>query len=152
MLHTHFPRLPAGSVPWEPGGGEFHPRSPLFCCFGRSRNDVDVLTRAFLFEGHNTIDFREERMIDAHPDVRSSAVIGLPDEEWGASVHAIVQPVDGTVLDEASLLAFLRDRLAGYKQPRSVEFTDEPMRDEAGKVRRAALRAARLSTADSAAR
>lgn len=94
--------------------------------------------------GANIYPAEVEAAIEAHPLVRSSAVIGLPDEEWGASVHAIVQPVAGADLDEARLLDFLSDKLTRYKLPRSVEFSSVPLRDEAGKVRRAALRAARL--------
>jgi bile acid-coenzyme A ligase len=71
-------------------------------------------------------------------------VIGLPDEDWGARVHAIVQPIEGAALDENKLLAFVAERLTRFKLPRSIEFTREPLRDEAGKVRRAALRDARL--------
>lgn len=94
--------------------------------------------------GANIYPAEVESAIDAHPAVRTSAVIGLPDEEWGARVHAIVQPIAGAALDEAGILAFVADRLARYKLPKTVEFTDEPLRDEAGKVRRAALRDARV--------
>lgn len=97
--------------------------------------------------GANIYPAEVEAAIDAHPGVRSSAVVGLPDEEWGARVHAIVQPVEGAALDEAELLAFVAGRLARFKLPKSVEFTAEPLRDEAGKVRRAALREARLEGA-----
>lgn len=94
--------------------------------------------------GANIYPAEVEAAIDAHPAVRGSAVIGLPDEEWGARVHAIVQPVEDSGLDEQELLDFVGDRLARFKLPRSIEFTPEPLRDEAGKVRRAALRQARL--------
>ncbi|HSG88024.1 MAG TPA: hypothetical protein VLA56_02350, partial [Pseudomonadales bacterium] len=60
----------------------------------------------------------------------------------GARVHAIVDAPGG--LDEAALLAFLGERLSRYKIPRSVEQATEPVRDDAGKVRRSQLRAARL--------
>jgi bile acid-coenzyme A ligase len=72
-------------------------------------------------------------------------VIGLPDEDLGQVVHAIIQ-TDGEVTD-AELLAHLRERLAPYKLPRSFERVTEPLRDEAGKVRRSALRAARMGAA-----
>ncbi|MFV3127063.1 AMP-binding protein [Niveispirillum sp. KHB5.9] len=94
--------------------------------------------------GANIYPAEVEAAIDAHPAVRTSAVIGLPDEEWGARVHAIVQPLAGMDLDEREILDFVAERLARYKLPKSVEFTGEPLRDEAGKVRRAALRDARL--------
>jgi len=95
--------------------------------------------------GANIYPAEVEAAIDAHPAVRTSAVIGLPDEEWGARVHAIVQAVEGSGLEDAELLDFVADRLARFKLPKSVEFTSEPLRDEAGKVRRAALREARLA-------
>jgi len=72
-------------------------------------------------------------------------VIGLPNEDLGHVVHAIIQ-ADGEVGD-AELLAHLRERLAPYKLPRSFERVTEPLRDEAGKVRRPALRAARIGAA-----
>jgi bile acid-coenzyme A ligase len=94
--------------------------------------------------GANIYPAEVEAAIDAHPAVRTSAVIGLPDEDWGARVHAIVQLVEGAALEETKLLEFVAERLARFKLPRSIEFTREPLRDEAGKVRRAALRDARL--------
>ncbi|MBU4038498.1 MAG: AMP-binding protein [Alphaproteobacteria bacterium] len=97
--------------------------------------------------GANIYPAEVEAAIDAHPAVRGSAVIGLPDEEWGARVHAIVQPLEDSGLEEQELLDFVADRLARFKLPRSIEFTPEPLRDEAGKVRRAALRQARLEPA-----
>lgn len=74
--------------------------------------------------------------------VQSCAVIGLPDDDLGNRIHAVVQP-RGQVLAE-ELLAHLTDRLVTYKRPRSVEFVSEALRDDAGKVRRSALRAERL--------
>ena len=94
--------------------------------------------------GANIYPAEVEAALEAHPAVRGSAVIGLPDEEWGARVHAIVQPMEGAALDGQELLEFVASRLARYKLPKAIEFTSEPLRDEAGKVRRAALRSARL--------
>jgi bile acid-coenzyme A ligase len=70
-------------------------------------------------------------------------VIGLPDEDKGNRIHAIVE-ADREAVDEAELRVFLAERLVGYKLPRTYEFVDSPLRDEAGKVHRAALRAERL--------
>ena len=97
--------------------------------------------------GANIYPAEVEAALDAHPAVRTSAVIGLPDEDWGARVHAIVQPVEGAAPDDREILEFVAERLARFKIPKSIEFTSEPLRDEAGKVRRAALRDARLRTA-----
>ena len=77
--------------------------------------------------------------------VRSVAVIGLPDEERGNIVHAIVEAEEEAV-PVGELLHFASERVARYKVPRSIEYTDQPMRDDAGKVRRSALRAERVST------
>ena len=66
-----------------------------------------------------------------------------PDDDRGNDVHAIVQ-ADVHEVSDAELLTFLAERLTTYKLPRSIKFVDEPLRDEAGKVRRATLRAARL--------
>ncbi len=97
--------------------------------------------------GANIYPQEVEAALEAHPAVKGSAVIGLPDEEWGARVHAIVQRVEDVELDEADLLEFVAGRLTRYKLPKRIEFTDEPLRDEAGKVRRAALRQARIEGA-----
>jgi bile acid-coenzyme A ligase len=67
-------------------------------------------------------------------------VVGVPDNDTGdlgQVPHAIVQ-ADG--LDEAAVIAFLAERIASYKVPRTVEFSDKPLRDDAGKARRSAVR------------
>jgi bile acid-coenzyme A ligase len=106
---------------------------------------TDRDTDMILVGGANVYPAEVEAALEEHPGVRGSCVIGLPDEDLGQVVHAIVQ-VDGEVSD-AELLAHLRDRLAPYKLPRSFERVNEPLRDEAGKVRRPALRAARVGAA-----
>ncbi|MFW6094682.1 MAG: AMP-binding enzyme, partial [Pseudomonadota bacterium] len=79
----------------------------------------------------------------------SCAVIGLPHPDLGQAVHAIVDAPAGNVT-EADLLAHLEARLVRYKIPRSIELVDEPLRDDAGKVRRKALREERMAPADTA--
>ena len=103
---------------------------------------ADRRTDMILSGGANVYPAEVEAAIDAHAAVRSSAVIGLPDEDLGQRVHAIVDAT-GEVGD-GDLLAHLAERLARYKVPRSFEYVSEPLRDDAGKVRRAALRAERL--------
>jgi bile acid-coenzyme A ligase len=96
-----------------------------------------------LVGGSNVYPAEVEAALAEHEAVRSCAVIGLPDEERGNRIHAIVEvDVGRTSVDE--LLAFAADRLASYKQPRSIEFVDTALRDDAGKVRRSALRSERL--------
>jgi bile acid-coenzyme A ligase len=85
-----------------------------------------------------------EAALDEHPRVRSSAVVGLPDDDLGSRPHAIVQTDDGTPIDDDELRVHLGTRLVRYKVPRTFEFVAEPLRDDAGKLRRGALRADRL--------
>jgi bile acid-coenzyme A ligase len=76
-------------------------------------------------------------------------VVGLPDEDLGQRVHAIVDAPSEfrpEALGEEELRAHLEEHLARFKQPRSFEFVLEPLRDDAGKVRRSALREARLGS------
>jgi bile acid-coenzyme A ligase len=96
--------------------------------------------------GANVYPAEVEAALDAHPAVRSSAVFGLPDEDLGERVHAIVDVADAEVSSE-ELLAHVGQRLVRYKVPRSVEIVREPLRDDAGKMRRSALRSARLPPA-----
>ncbi|SFJ43856.1 bile acid-coenzyme A ligase [Amycolatopsis sacchari] len=92
--------------------------------------------------GANIYPAEVENAIDQHPAVLSSVVVGLPDEDLGQRAHAIVQAEPGTTARE--VLDFLADRLVRYKIPRSVEFTDQPLRDDSGKVRRSKLRDAAI--------
>ena len=105
---------------------------------------TDRLSDMILSGGANIYPAEVEAAIDAYPGVRSSAVIGLPDEDMGARLHAIIDRPDGAV-DDASMLAHLNEHLVRYKIPKSFEFVSDPVRDDAGKVRRKALREARLT-------
>lgn len=62
----------------------------------------------------------------------------MPDEDLGQVPYALVQ---ASGLDETAVVEFLRDRIEGYQLPRAVEFVDTPLRDDAGKARRSAVRA-----------
>lgn len=103
---------------------------------------ADRRTDMILVGGANVYPAEVEAAIDDHPLVGSSCVIGLPDDDLGNKVHAIVQAKPG--LTEADLFAHLAERLVIYKRPRTIEFTTEPLRDDAGKVRRSQLREDRL--------
>jgi fatty-acyl-CoA synthase len=105
---------------------------------------ADRQTDMILVGGANVYPAEVEAALDEHPAVLSSCVIGLPDEDYGNVVHAIVE-TRHEVSDE-ELRAHLASRLVSYKLPRTFERSPEPLRDDAGKVRRSALRAARLPT------
>jgi bile acid-coenzyme A ligase len=93
----------------------------------------------FTVGGRNVYPAEIENALSAHPDVLSCLVVGVPHEDLGQVPHALVQAA--SALDEQTVQAFLRDRIAGYKVPASVEFVDAPLRDDAGKARRSAVRA-----------
>ncbi|MAG31322.1 MAG: acid--CoA ligase [Deltaproteobacteria bacterium] len=104
---------------------------------------VDRRTDLIITGGANVYPAEVEGAIESHPDVLSCAVIGLPDEDLGATVHAIVQTT--AAVDDDALRVHLMDRLIRYKVPRSFEYVTEALKDDAGKVRRRALREARVS-------
>jgi bile acid-coenzyme A ligase len=103
---------------------------------------ADRDTDMILVGGANVYPAEVEAALDAHPAVVSSCVIGLPHEDLGNVPHAIVQ-LDRECSDD-ELLNHLRAHLVTYKLPRSFERSDAPLRDDAGKVRRSALRAERV--------
>jgi bile acid-coenzyme A ligase len=103
----------------------------------------DRMLDMILTGGANVYPAEVEAAINEHPAVQSCAVIGLPDEDRGHIVHAIVEASPDRVSPH-DLNGFLAERLVAYKLPRSIEFVDEPLRDEAGKVRRSQLRAERI--------
>ncbi len=93
----------------------------------------------FTVGGRNTYPAEIENALSAHPDVLSCLVVGVPHDDLGQVPYALVQA--GGNLDAVALREFLRDRLAGYKVPHTIEFVDRPLRDDAGKARRSAVRA-----------
>ena len=92
----------------------------------------------FTVGGRNVYPAEIEGALSAHPDVLSCLVVGVPDEDLGQVPYALVQA--GRRSTRRPCTAFLRERIAGYKVPRTVEFVDTPLRDDAGKARRSAVR------------
>ncbi len=109
---------------------------------------ADRKTDMILRGGANVYPAEVEAAIDAHPKVRSSVVIGVPDEDLGQRVHALVDAPEGITDEE--LLLHLAERLARYKIPQRFEYVSEPLRDDAGKVRRPELRDQRTTAATAA--
>jgi bile acid-coenzyme A ligase len=98
--------------------------------------------------GANVYPAEIESALMEHPAVRTAVVIALPHDDLGQVPHALLE-LEGEVTDE-ELGAHLAERLASYKIPRSFERVREPLRDDAGKVRRSALAAARAEPARNA--
>ncbi|OBF00213.1 AMP-binding protein [Mycobacterium sp. 852002-10029_SCH5224772] len=107
----------------------------------------------FTVGGRNVYPAEIENALSAHPDVLSCLVVGVPHQDLGQVPYALVHTADGCSLDPAGVQAFLREHLAAYKVPPTpdfIEFVDTPLRDDAGKARRSAVRAQimqRLQTA-----
>jgi long-chain acyl-CoA synthetase len=91
--------------------------------------------------GENIYPIEVEEVISQHPAVVEVAVIGVPDDRWGETVKALVVVAPGVAVQADELVAFARERLAGYKLPRSVEFVAELPHSAAGKVLKRELRA-----------
>ena len=88
----------------------------------------------------NVYPVEVESALSEHPDVADVAVIGVPDEKWGEAVKAIVVRRPGSELTEDELLTWSRDRIAGFKRPRSVDFAEELPRNPSGKLLKRVLR------------
>ena len=84
--------------------------------------------------GVNVYPAEVEAVLEAHPDVFESAVIGVPDDVWGEGVHAVVVARPGCSPMADDIITFCRDRMAHFKAPRSVEFVDELPHSGSGKV------------------
>lgn len=93
--------------------------------------------------GVNIYPAEVDAVLMMHPAVADVATVGVPNEEFGEEVKAVVVPADGRAPSEAlakELIAFCRERLAHFKCPRSVDFTAEVPRSEAGKIYRRKVR------------
>ncbi|MGD9795821.1 MAG: AMP-binding protein [Acidimicrobiia bacterium] len=108
---------------------------------------ADRRTDMIVTGGSNVYPAEVENALEAHPLVRTAVVIGLPDDDLGHRVHAIVEVESAHSQEEMTqddLAVFLAERLVRYKIPRTFEIVTEPLRDEAGKVRRSLLREQRM--------
>ena len=88
---------------------------------------VDRVKDMIVTGGENVYSSEVENALAAHPAVAQVAVIGIPSEQWGEAVHAIVVLQPDATADEEELKAWCRDRIAGFKVPKSVEFRTEPL-------------------------
>jgi bile acid-coenzyme A ligase len=122
---------------WESLGDNGHVDADGYLYLGDRVGDM------ILSGGANIYPAEVEAALQEHPAIESCAVIGLPNDDLGNTIHAIVQ-ADAATFDQDDVLAFLAERLVRYKLPRSFEVVDEPLRDDAGKVRRSDLRASRV--------
>ncbi len=101
---------------------------------------VDRLKDMIVSGGENVYSAEVEKVLSRHPAVAMCAVIGVPHEQWGEAVHAVVVCRPGSQVDEEQLRLFCREFIAPYKCPKTVEFRDELPLSAAGKVLKRELR------------
>jgi len=91
--------------------------------------------------GENVSSIEVEDVLFSHPAVAEVAVIGVPSEKWGETIKALVVLETGKHATEAELIAWCKEKAAGYKAPTSIEFRDELARTATGKLQKFKLRA-----------
>ena len=91
--------------------------------------------------GENVYPAEVESAIFGHPDVLEVAVIGVPDDKWGEAVKAVCVPKSGCEIQQDSVIAWARERIAGFKVPRSIDVIPALPRNASGKILRKDLRA-----------
>lgn len=101
---------------------------------------VDRSKDMIISGGENIYPREVESVLCQHPAVLEAAVIGIPDEKWGESVHAVVVLKEGKNATQEELIEFSKAKLAGYKKPKSVEFTASLPKSSTQKVYKRALR------------
>ena len=103
---------------------------------------VDRMKDMIISGGENVYSAEVENCIAQHPAVAQCAVIGIPSEQWGETVHAVVMRKPGAEVTPEEIIAFCKERIAGYKCPRSVAIQDEMLPiSGAGKILKRELRA-----------
>ncbi len=103
---------------------------------------VDRKSNMIISGGENIYPSEVEGLLGAHPAVKDVAVIGVPDDKWGEAVQAVVVLHAGAAASEAEMLGWCKERIAGYKRPRSIVFiADAEMpRTATGKILHRVLR------------
>jgi fatty-acyl-CoA synthase len=103
---------------------------------------VDRKSNMIISGGENVYPSEVENVLGRYPGVKDVAVIGVPHEKWGEAVHAVFVMHEGRATSEAAVLEWCRDKMAGYKRPRSVSFMTEAEmpRTATGKILHRVLR------------
>ena len=103
-------------------------------------NVVDRKKDMIITGGENVYSTEVEYCLYEHPDIVECAVFGIPDKDWGEKVTAVIVKREGSQLDEAAVIAYVRTKLAAYKAPRSVDFMDVLPKTGSGKIYKKGLR------------
>jgi len=103
---------------------------------------VDRVKDMIVTGGENVFSAEVENALSHHPAIQESVVIGIPSEQWGESVHAIIRLNQDQNTTEIEITEHCREYIAGYKVPNSIEFRKDPFpMTGAGKLRKVELRA-----------
>ena len=101
---------------------------------------VDRKKDIIISGGYNIYPIEVDNVLFAHPKILEACVIGVPDEYRGESVKAYIVPKPGESVDEQEIIQFCKQRLAAYKVPKIIEFTDSLPKSAVGKILRRELR------------
>ncbi len=101
---------------------------------------VDRKKDMIITGGFNVYPNEIEQVLSGHPSVQDCAVIGVPDDQWGEAVKAVVQLKPATEATEHELQAMVKAALGGVKAPKTIDFVDDLPRSPAGKVRKTDIR------------
>ena len=101
---------------------------------------VDRKKDMIITGGENVYPIETEQVLHHHPAIADVAVIGVPDDKWGEAVVAIVVPELGATLVASEIIAYTRERIAGYKAPKRIEIIEELPRNATGKILKRELR------------
>ncbi|MGD9125086.1 MAG: long-chain-fatty-acid--CoA ligase [Desulfarculaceae bacterium] len=103
-------------------------------------NIVDRKKDMIVTGGENVYSTEVEYVLYEHPQVLECAVIGVPDQKWGEAIKAVVVPKPGTQPSQTELIEFVKERLARYKAPKSVDFVGEIPKTGSGKIYKKGLK------------
>ncbi|MGE0487242.1 MAG: class I adenylate-forming enzyme family protein [Gammaproteobacteria bacterium] len=123
-------------------GGWFHSGDSFVYHDDNVRLMVDRYKDIVKSGGENVSTIRVEAVLQQHPDVERAAVVGMPDERWGEAVTACIIPRNGAAIDDAALIAFARERLAGFETPKRIVVMDEFPTTVGGKILKYKIRQA----------
>ncbi len=123
-------------------GGWFHSGDSFVYHDDNVRLMVDRYKDIVKSGGENVSTIRVEAILQQHPDVERAAVVGIPDERWGEAVVACIIARPGRTIDDAALIAFARERLAGFETPKRVVVMDEFPTTVGGKILKYKIRQA----------
>lgn len=104
---------------------------------------IDIVDRkkdVIISGGENISSIEVEGMLYEHPAIVEAAVVAVPHERWGEVPHAVVVVREGTEVTEEELIAFCRDRIAHFKVPKGITFTDELPKTASGKIQKVVIR------------